>query len=299
MTARSPNGRVVVGIDGSPEARAVALYALDLARERHCDLALAHAWPFPWAAGYFNADDVAAARRDADHLLRSVLDSLPIPDGMHVDVVTAQEPIASFLHRLSESARLLVVGRHSFWSERGLGPDVASALVTKAGCPVVAVPLRGEVAAVGSGPVVLCLDGDSAAEDSLRFAFEEADRCGRTLVVLHAINPRADQLAAATDRRDIAEITAGWREEFPDVPVTHVLAVNARAEAIVNASTGASMVVLGSPHRPNWSWLYSLARSVLKRVNCPLVVVPTHEPAPPEHVSPASTSTAFAAIPTY
>ena len=298
MKQRNPNGRVVVGVDDSLQTLEVVRYALDLAHEHHYDLTLAHTWSFPWAAGYFGADDVEAMRLDAKEVVTSVLNELNIPDGMHVDVVTAREPVIPFLRKLSESARLLVIGRHDYWSERALDGGVSSALATKAACPVVTVPSRCSVAAVGSGPVVICLDGISAATESLRFAFDLADRGGRTLLVLHAVGPHTGRKAIDADRRDIAEVTAGWQEQYPSVPVMHSLAVDDRSEAIIAASAGASMVVLGSPHRRSWSWLYSLARSILNRVHCPLVVVPQHEVAPHVPAAPDIISS-IAPIPKY
>lgn len=297
MDRPSPNGRVVVGVDNSPQALEVVRYALDLAREHNCDLTLAHAWSFPWAAGYFTADDVHAMHLDAEYVTNVVMSELDIPDRMHVGVVTSQEPVIPFLRKLSESARLLVIGRHEYWAERALDGDVSSALATKAACPVVTVPRRSRATSLGSGPVVICLDGNIGASESLQFAFEEADRSDRTLVVFHAVGPHADPDAVAADRRDIAEITAGWQERFPSVLVTHATAIDDRADAIIAASDGASMVVVGSPHRPTWSWLYSLARTVLNRVDCPLVVVPQHASAPTRETAPDISP--IASVPTY
>jgi nucleotide-binding universal stress UspA family protein len=144
--------------------------------------------------------------------------------------------------------------------------------------------------------VVVCLDGNVGAGESLRFAFEEADRSDRTLVVFHAVGPHADPDEMATERRDIAEITAGWQEQFPSVLVLHETAADARSDAIIAASDGAAMVIVGSPHRPSWSWLYSLARTVMNRVGCPLVVVPQGAPSPPRETSQTNS---IAPVPTY
>lgn len=297
MDSRNPNGRVVVGVDNSPQALEVVRYALGLAQERNCDLTLAHAWSFPWAAGYFTAEDVHSMQADAESVTRAVMGGLEAGDNVHIDVVTSQEPVIPFLRRLSESARLVVIGRHEYWAERALDGDVSSALATKASCPVVTVPRRPRESGLGSGPVVICLDGNIGATESLRFAFEEADRSDRTLLAFHAVGPHSDPDEVETDRRDIAEITAGWQEQFPNVLVMHETVVDNRSDAIIAASEGAAMVVVGSPHRPTWSWLYSLARTVLNRVDCPLVVVPQHVAAQPRHTSRGDFS--VAPVPTY
>jgi nucleotide-binding universal stress UspA family protein len=47
-------------------------------------------------------------------------------------------------------------------------------------------------------------------------------------------------------------------------------------EALLRASDGAALVVVGRPHRSHGrrSWGHSVARSVLGRTRCPLFVVP-------------------------
>lgn len=305
MTVASNRSRVVVGVDESPEAIDVVRYALELARERRMDLVLAHAWSFPWAAGYFTAADVRAIGSDARASTTALIAQLDVPADVNVDVLLAQQPVVPFLRRLSKTSALLVVGRHEHWAERLLDGDVSSALASRSFCPLVTVPTGWKSPDTAVGSVLVCLDGDTSAQGALEFAFGEAEASRRDLVIFHAVDAAIGVDAVETERRDIAEIAAGWQEQYPSVAVRFELGLDHAGKAIAVAAREASMVVVGSPHvhRITWSWLYSLARSVVDRIDSPLVVVP--QPAPP---SPASSSpqterrpasSEYAPIPTY
>ncbi len=303
MTVVSTRSRVVVGVDDSPKAIDVVRYALELARERRMDLVLAHAWSFPWAAGYFTADDVRAIGSDARAATVALIEQLDVPTDMHVEIVLAQQPAVLFLRRLSKTCALLVVGRHEHWAERLLDGDVSSALASSSFCPVVTVPVGWRSQAARSGSVLVCLDGDTSARGPLEFAFGEADVSGRELVVFHAVDIGAGTDSLEADRRDIAEITAGWQEQYPGVVVRYELGLDDVGKSIGVAARKASMVVVGSPHvhRSTWTWLYSLARSVVDRIDCPLVVTPQREPAPRTtatlHTAQKTEQTASALLP--
>jgi nucleotide-binding universal stress UspA family protein len=171
-----------------------------------------------------------------------------------------------------------VLGRHGSWLGRAVDGQISSAVTTNAACAVVVVPLDWDAHGAAAGPILLYLDGTTAATDLLAFAFEEADRSGRTLTVFHAVDRQADQLAVEADRRDIAEITAGWHERFPDVIVIMATSSGDPGDAIITASTGVSMVVIGSSHRHVWS-LHPRIRSIIDDLACPLIVVPQREVA--------------------
>jgi nucleotide-binding universal stress UspA family protein len=277
MTVTSGRPTIVVGVDESAQAIDIVRYALGLASERGMDLLLAHAWSFPWAAGYFTADDVRAIGVDARAAMTSIIDRLDVPAGVTVGGVLSQGPVVPFLRRLSATAAIMVVGRHEHWAARIADGDVSSALAANCQCPVIAVPSEWAAAkAVADGPVVVCLDGDTSAGVPLEFAFGAADVGRRDLVIFHAIDLGHGVDAVETERRDIAEITAGWQERFPGVPVRYESGFDDAGKAIALASHGASMVVVGSPHthRRTWSWMHSVARGVVDRIDCPLAIAP-------------------------
>ena len=87
------------------------------------------------------------------------------------------------LRRVSETAALVVIGGHHFnLIDRLLTGPVASPVAAQADCPVVVVPGGWSRTAVGIRPIVVALDGQTAATAALDFAFAEAElrRCGVT-----------------------------------------------------------------------------------------------------------------------
>lgn len=282
MTVASSRATIVVGVDDSERAIDLVRYSLGLAAERGMDLRLAHAWSFPWAAGYFTADDVHAIGTQARAAMTSIIDRLDVPTGMTVEGVLAQGPVVPFLRRLSTTAALMVVGRHDHWAQRIVDGDVSSALAGSCHCPLVTVPAGWSPAQAADGPVVLCLDGDTSAQVPLDFAFGAADVGQRELVIFHALDIDDGVDAIETERRDIAEITAGWQERFPGVRVRYQSGFDDAGIAIALASRGASTVVVGSPHvhHRTWSWVHSVTRGVVDRIDCPLVIAAAPAPAP-------------------
>lgn len=282
MTVVSTRSRVVVGVDDSPEAIEVVRYALDLASERRMDLVLAHAWSFPWAAGYFTAADVSAIGSAARASTEALIDQLEVPADLNVEVVMAQQPAVPFLRELSKTSALMVVGRHQHWAERLLDGDVSSALASSSFCPLITVPAGWSSRASDHRSVLVCLDGDTSAHGPLGFAFAEAAASGRELVIFHAVDLETGTDGVDAGRRAIAEVAAGWQEEYPGVTVRYQLGQERVGTAIGLAARTAWMVVVGSPHvhRTTWSWLYSLARNVVDRIECPLVIAPQLGEAP-------------------
>lgn len=303
MTVDSNRSCVVIGVDDSPEALDVARYALELARERGMDLLLAHAWSFPWAAGYFTASDVQAIGASARASTLALVEQLHVPADVNVEIALAQQPAVPFLRRLSKTSALLVVGRHEHLAQRLLDGDVSSALAASSFCPLVTVPTGWTSPGPTVGSVLVCLDGDTSARGALEFAFGEARASERDLVVFHAIDPSAGVDAVETERRNIAEIAAGWREQYPGVPVRFELGLDDTGKSIAAAAREASMVVVGSPHvhRITWSWLYSLAHNVVDRIGCPLVVAPQEAARPTSSAAEAEhpASSGYATIPSY
>jgi len=73
----------------------------------------------------------------------------------------------------------------------------------------------------------------------------------------------------------LAERLAGWGAKYPDVPVRRSVVRKQPAEALVNASEKAQLVVVGSRGRGNAAGLLlgSVSHAVLHRSHCPVAVV--------------------------
>lgn len=143
-------GRIVVGVDDSPDAVTALRWALREAILRHATLEVVHAWQMPMSAFPFGGTFAVpvdeeeldqAARDHLDQLVDSALDELDA--GIErPDVVRTPLPGGAVMTLLdvSADADLLVVGSHGRTGLRKLLlGSTASAVVQHAACPVVVV----------------------------------------------------------------------------------------------------------------------------------------------------------------
>ncbi|SDM74571.1 Nucleotide-binding universal stress protein, UspA family [Geodermatophilus siccatus] len=140
----APAGRVVVGVDGSPDSVTAARFAAAEARARGAELHVVHAWSDtvsgyggpPWAVPGATLQEEAASA-----LRRSVQDAgLDGGPGLRVRAEAVEGIDWDVLLDVAEGADLLVVGSRgrSGWAALLLG-SVALHCVTAAPCPVAVV----------------------------------------------------------------------------------------------------------------------------------------------------------------
>lgn len=189
------------------------------------------------------------------------------------------------LQRRAEHADLVVVGTNR--GARGIPHLVASFATRLAdGCtrPMVVVP-RGWIPS--SGPIVLGAQGDGSDDGAIEFATAEANALGRHLVLVHAW--RLAALAAPSGSVDLdrdavehaesdrlSELSDRIRTRHPDLRVAPVLDQDDPVRALVAASKGAALMVLGTHGLTavDRLLLSSVSRELLERPACPIVVVP-------------------------
>jgi nucleotide-binding universal stress UspA family protein len=265
----------VVGVDGSPEAMEAFRYAAELAIERRHDLLVAHAYHLP-AAPPISADFIAVMQAGGQEVLDQVLSDLAAPSSLRVETVLDMNGPVLMLHQLAALAEIVVVGHHHVnLQERLLLGSVAAPLAAKAPCPVVVVRKGWSASSPTAGSVVVALDGETAASAALDYAFTQAE-FGRTdLLALHVAPLNELPTDRAGEERSIEEILSGWKQDHPDTPVSTKLVPGDPQDVIVDASYQAAVLIVGRPHTGRFgSWTRSVARSVMNRSICPLVVVP-------------------------
>jgi len=221
-----------------------------------------------------------AARHRLSRAARIAEDTSPgIETAPQVEIGAPIEVLGSEARR----AQLLVLG------DRGLGGvtglvlgSVAVALAARGACPVVIV--RGETRNT-DGPVVVGTDGSPVSEAALGFAFDAAAVRGAELVALHAWSPTAVDKAlepmmdwdAVADEEDavLAERLSGWGQKYPQITVRRSVVRDGAARALVDASRGAQLVVVGSRGRGNAAGLLlgSVSHGVLHAAHCPVAIV--------------------------
>ena len=280
---------VVVGVDGSGSAyRAVEWAAAEAARR---GVALRLVSAFSWTTSdhpvrhdgrvaQYRDQLLEAARHRLSRAARIAEDTSPgIETAPQVEIGAPIEVLGSEARR----AQLLVLG------DRGLGGvtglvlgSVAVALAARGACPVVIV--RGETRNT-DGPVVVGTDGSPISEAALGFAFDAAAVRGAELVALHAWSPTAVDKAlepmmdwdAVADEEDavLAERLSGWEQKYPQITVRRSVVRDGAARALVDASRGAQLVVVGSRGRGNAAGLLlgSVSHGVLHAAQSPVAIV--------------------------
>lgn len=257
-------GPILVGYDGSPDARAALGWAIREAASRHLSVRVVYA-----EVDLTGIDTAAVALVGAQSLTAALppIGAEVVAEGIaqvqaagvqaEGAAVTGSSAVA--LVEASRDAGLVVIGSRGLGSVSSaiLGSTVAH-VASHAHCPVIVVRSEG----VPDGPVVVGIDGSPASEAPLRWALDHASRHGLALEVVHAYAipvypgvvpyvPPVGITRATADFEDrvVHEALAGWRERYPDVPVTTTLVHGRPATVLAEASARASLVVVGSRGR--------------------------------------------------
>jgi nucleotide-binding universal stress UspA family protein len=288
-------GRVVVGMDGSESALLAARWGAKEAALRGRGLTLAHAILPTAATGVFGVgvpprlDLIDETRANAIVELTRLAGELDCIDiRVHVEVGT---PSGLLLHA-SDTAELIVLG------SRGRGGfanlllgSVGAQVASHANCPVVVMRASSRQDA---SEVVVGIDGSPHSIAALEFAFNEASRRGWSLVAVHAWDVPAFDLIVTPDGpipfplenvadaeiRLAAEVLAGFKVDYPDVHVTENLVRSPAVQALLDASTNAALIVVGTRGRnvAVGALLGSVSNGILHKAQVPVAVIPLPEP---------------------
>jgi nucleotide-binding universal stress UspA family protein len=189
----------------------------------------------------------------------------------------------------SSKAHLLVVGSNDRGRWATLFDSVASRVVAAAHSPVVVI--RGNIDP--TGPIVVAVDDSDGCQPALRFAFHEAARRRRELVVVHAwqiplvaagaglrsaavaTNHVAEENVAMAAWRSLTDTVAPWRTAFPDVAVQERLLQGPPDEVVAGETSGAALAVVGSRGRGPVAGLLlgSTSQTLIHTSRCPVAVV--------------------------
>lgn len=283
--------KVVVGVDASPEARQALDWAADQARRLGAQLVVAHAWslaPYRLPEAY-RGDIALGAKSVADTLLA---ESRARVNARHPELPVSTELLADAavlgLLELSGTADLLVVGTrgHSAFTTAVLG-SVSQSVVAHAALPVVVVRGTDENLAALRTAVVVGVAPDEAY-GPLEFAFAEAQRRGGDVLAVRtwmypqalpghiSVPPDEARQQTARETEEVEGLLTGARKAFAEVPVRIETGVGPADAALVEASKGAGLVVVGSRrHRRRFALpVGTVTTRVLHHAHCPVAVIP-------------------------
>ncbi|WP_327372968.1 universal stress protein [Streptomyces sp. NBC_01216] len=279
---------IVVGLDGTEQARAAAEWAAEEARLRETALHLVYAKePVPeallslvtreseedWAEEMLVRTAAALrARHPALSVTTRLLPAGPVPE----------------LVAVAEESELLVLGSRALGSVAGyLLGSVGLAVAGSVERPVVLVRAVGRVTA-SRGTVVVGTDVRQPMDAVLGFSFEEAARRGARVQVVYAqqlplyaglgpaMVPDVRAAAAPEVRRWLDEQLEPWRAKYPELDTAARVVAGSAGLALVEAADDAALVVVGRRSRRSalGARLGSVAHAVLHHSPVPVALVP-------------------------
>lgn len=292
---------VLVGFDGSENAKAALDYAAEAARLRGTRLTVVTAYRLPrhfypnYASLPKDDEDEQRSKR-AEEILEGARTHLGAFPG-DVQFLIATGHATEVFRDMSAEAQLTVVGSRGRGGFMGLlVGSVATALPPHAASPVVVVPSNVQEAAADdggaalTGPVVAGVDGSAASRTVELQAAQAAQERGAVLQIL-MVMPPPDSLASwypelvqqsAIDARrsayeDWLDAERRWLQgHFPDLKITRHLAYGDPVTTFVDSSNSAQLIVVGTRGRGAVAGtvLGSVSRELLQQKVGAVMVVP-------------------------
>ncbi|GIG63000.1 universal stress protein [Longispora fulva] len=285
---------VVVGVDGSDLALAAVDWAADAATLRGRPLRIVHA--SIWPQMRFPDTPVLASRilqglrvQGEEYVATATTRAQARQPGLAVESEVIEGAPAPVLIRESRTADMIVLGHRGLGGFTGLlVGSVGVQLAAHAGCPVIVVRPHTLPPGPAAGTVVVGVDGSEESDAAIEFAFTEASLNEVGLTAVHAWRwPQSTEpgdmlplvydadVLAAEELRMFAESLAGWQERFPDVKVHHDQVRTRAGKALIEASPGAHLLVVGSRGRGGFTGLLlgSVSQAALHHADCPVAVV--------------------------
>ena len=276
------SGMILVGVDGTSACRAAISWAVRRAASLDSRVVLVHVVDDEW--GMIGEESIAELHPSAYALVEkdAVFARSVDPTVSVMTRVLLGDPMVE-LGVASREVDLVVIGTHKtgFLHGRAFGSRSLQ-LAATAWCPVAVIP---EVSTIGRHGIVVGIDDSEAGRAAVRFAAIEAHRAQEELLLLRAWGSSAvgtGSDAEATDKRARhahealgSQSVALARSAGDDLLVRTRTLRQPAAEALVDASMSAELLVIGSSrrHGAQMSALGPVSHDVLLNIAGPTLVV--------------------------
>ncbi|HEV3380226.1 MAG TPA: universal stress protein [Trebonia sp.] len=274
---------IVAGYDGSPGSDEALSWAVEEAETRGCALTVCMAWAPEYMAPLGDAAVYDLARQRGETILATGIRRAKATLGAEsVLPLPADGPAAAVLCEQSTGSEMVVLGARGHGGAGGRGVrglnlgSVAWQVSGHARGPVVVVRGEWRVPHLNPGPVVAGTDGSPASANVLEFAFREAELRDVPLVAVCAL---ADAPATLANGRRVQEdfdhVLELQAKAHPEVPVLRQVAPGSARTALLDATVGAQLLVIGARGRGGLSGmsLGSVAHVMLHHAPCPVAVL--------------------------
>ena len=278
--------RIVAGVDGSPAATTAALWAAHEAAMRNVELTVLHVvhsapevWPqMAWPAVAVPPVVGEAQLAEGERILGDTLAVIAKTTGSRQPRrITTRLCVGAVVPTLSgptdEEPHMVVVGRRGRGGlRRVLLGSVSSAVVDAARCPVAVVHHHLSPVQAGGAPIVVGVDRSPASESAIAIAFDEASRRAADIVAVYSF----DYADASKAAELLVPTLSDWQARYPDVTVRGLIARDHPADALLDQSRHAQLVVVGSrgPGRFAGELLGSVSAAVVQACRVPVIVAP-------------------------
>ncbi|MFV6029269.1 universal stress protein [Streptomyces sp. NPDC056264] len=279
---------IVVGLDGTEQAKAAAEWAAEEALLRGTDVHLVHAKePVPEAALSLVERESEEPWASRELMARTAGDLRERHPGLSVtSQVLSSGPVPGLV-AAAEEGDLLALGSRALGSVAGY--LLGSVGLTVAGVvqrPVVFV--RAGVDSAPRGPVMVGADARQPVDSVLGFAFEEATRRRTQVLVVYvqqlplhagmgpAMVPDFRLSMVPEIQRSVEVMLEPWRAKYPDVEAVAHVGVGSAGLELVAAARDASLAVVGrrTPRSALGGRIGSVAHAVLHHSPVPVALVP-------------------------
>ena len=244
-------GRIVVGIDGSGPSRAAFSWALARGRATGAELLAVHS---------VEEDSNPRGPELLDETIQAARAQAP---GVEISAEVVHGAAPWELAAVAQPGDLLVVGTHKTGYLNGRVLGTRSVIVASvASCSVVVVP---DSTVAGRTGILVGVASDGASNAAVLAGAREAARLHEDLTLLHCTD------ATEAGRTALADALALARTVAPDIEVRTRLSRRRPAEALLDASRSASLLVVGSSRR-GMDHLGSVSYEVLLNINTTVMV---------------------------